>query len=130
MPSPLIQYPALEWAAGQAMAVSLTPIALPAGRTVADFSGFTLTIRADPSWPRSDMAAAQKASADPIAEGWSVAVTSAGAVTNSVPVFRFTSPSGAGTERYALDVFGTLADGSGEVQLYKCRWLSVLARAK
>lgn len=125
----LIVEPALKWAAGQATVLSITPLTLPVGRSVTDFSTFTLTIRQDPLWPRTGDALANRPTADPIAQSWPVVLTAAGTLVSSVPTFEFTVPSGAGIERYSLDVWGTLSAG-GEVQLVRATWLTVNGRVK
>lgn len=125
----LIREPAYEWAAGQQQVVSLTPLTLPSGRTVADFNGYTLTIRADPDWPRAGAAGGQEGAADPIGDGWAVSLTASGSLVGSVPTFTFTVPSDAGIRRYAVDCWASLTSG-GEVQLVRATWLTVGARVK
>lgn len=122
------EVPKLEWAAAQSMVVSLTPLTLPTGRTLDDFDGYTLTIREDPGWPRATAVARDAAnSADPLGDGWAVAVTAVGEVNDGVVQFSFVTPEGAGSRRYAVDVWGSLVAG-GEVQLVKSTWLTVLPR--
>src|SRR5690348_10692552 len=124
----LIREPALEWAAGQTMVVTLDPLTLPDGRAVTDFATFTLKVREDPSWPRSGQTLARAGEADPIADGWAVAVTSTGSLNgDDVPEFTFVMPSGAGIKRYAVDAWGTLSGGA-EVQLVRATWLTCGAR--
>lgn len=110
------------------MTVQITPLTLPAGRQLTDFSSFTLTIRQDPSWPRTGALSATRNTADPIAEGWTAVVTATGSLVNSIPTFTFTMPSAAGIERYAVDVWGNLAAG-GQVQLVQATWLTAAGRA-
>ena len=127
MPSLIRESPVLEWAAAQAMVVSLSPLALPSGRTLSDFSAYTLAIRQDPAWPRSGPKATTADSADPLGDGWAPAVSVSGTVSEGVVSFSFVAPEAAGRRRYAVDVWGTLAAG-GEVQLFKATWLTVLPR--
>lgn len=130
---PLIREPALEWAADQLMTVRLSPLTLPSGRVLADFSAFTLTIRADPLWssetkgrPRGSATIAAD-TADPVGDGWPVVLTATGANVGGVVTFSFDAPAAAGRKRYALDVVGSLA-GGGDVQLVYSTWLTVLPR--
>lgn len=123
----LVREPALVWTVGQSMSVYVTPLTLPVGRQLSDFASYTLTVRQDPLWSRQSPAL--RASADPIGEGWPVAVTAAGALavppggTSPVPAFNFVMPALAGTERYAVDVFGALNSG-GLIQLVPATWLT------
>ncbi len=126
MPS-LIREPALEWAARQTMTVRLSPLALPAGRVLADFDTFALTVRSDPTYPRTGATVTAADTADPLGDGWSVAVEATGNVVDGIVTFSFNAPATAGRKRYALDVVGTLA-GGGDVQLVYSTWLTVLPR--
>ena len=125
--SSLIREPALEWAGGQDITLRLSPLTLPAGRTLDDFSTFALTIRADPAYPRSGSSAVAARTADPLGDGWPVAVSAVGQVVAGVVTFSFVTPSLAGRSRFALDVWGEL-DGGGEIQLVPTTWLTILPR--
>lgn len=125
----ILDTPVLRWAAGARRTVRLSPLTLPAGRTLSDFSGYTLTIRADPLFPRDGSALAAAAAADPRGDGWAVAATVAGAVVAGVVQFEATAPADAGERRYALDVWAALAAG-GETELVPATWLTVGARVK
>ncbi len=127
--SSLIREPARECGAGETITYTVSPLTLPTGRVVGDFSGFTFTIREDPLWPRTGADAAAAPKARPKNDGWAEAVTAAGTLVNSVPVFEFTTPTGAGERRYAYDVWGQLTAG-GETQLVRARWLTLLARVE
>lgn len=133
MGSPLIRdpvgIPPLKWAAGQTMVVSLSPLTLPAGRVLGDFSAWTLTVREDPKWPRSGATEAARDAADPIADGWAVALTATGTVVDGAATFAFTMVAGAGYRRYSIDAWGALSAG-GEIQVVEPLWLTCGARDK
>lgn len=124
---PLIREPALEWAAGQSMRVQLSPLTLPAGRVLGDFTSFALAIRADPLWPRVGTAKTDADSADPLGDGWPLVASATGAVVSGVVTFDVTAPLETGVKRYALDAWGTLS-GGGSVQLVRATWLTAGAR--
>lgn len=129
MPTSLIRYPALEIPAGQYTTIRLTPLTLPTGRVVTDFSSFTLKLREDPDWPRSGQTEADRYKADPIADGWPVVVTATGTLDDDdVPVVSFDMVDGAGELRYAYDAWGTLAAGGKPVQLVRATWVTGGAR--
>ena len=124
MPVSLIQLPALSWSAEQQMLVSLSPLYLPAGRQVTDWSTFTLTIRSDPLYPRTGSDIPAALIADPVADGWPVATTAVGSIVNGVVTFSVTVPTLAGVQAYAVDVVAS-GGTAGRVQLVKPRWLTV-----
>jgi hypothetical protein len=113
--------------AGQTTTVSLSPLTLPTGRLVTDFTSFALVVREDPEWPRTGAAKAAAVSADPLGDGWEIAVTAEGELDDDVPVFTFVAPDGAGERRYAFDAWGFLSGGE-EIQLVESTWLTVGAR--
>ncbi len=115
--------PVLSWSATQKSRVVLSPITLPAGRTLADFDAFTLTIREDPKFPRTGAAVSDNI--NPLGDGWAVSVTSSGAVVGSTLVFDFASPSAPGYRRYSMDVRAT-GGTAGPVSLLRSTWLTVL----
>ncbi len=114
----------LRWAAGQTQTIKVTPT-LPAARALADWAAFTLTIRADPSFPRSGVTKAAAEEADPIADGWAVSTSATGTVSGETIYFTVTVPSAAGLRRYAIDVVAT-GGTAGLVQLFSPAWLTVL----
>lgn len=122
-----IQEPALVLTSGATYTLRVSPLRLASGRLLADYSGFVLTVRTDPLWPRSGASLYAKPQADPIADAWPVAVQVSGALVNSVPTFTFTMPSAAGIELYALDVWAGLS-GGGSVPLVNSRWVTALGR--
>ena len=113
--------PALTWPAGQVTTVTV-PVTLPAGRTLADWSDFVLTVREDPRWPRQG--ADLDAPCDPHGEAWAVALTAAGTPSGASLAFTLTVPFAPGVRRYVLDVVG-LGGTAGEVPLVSAVWLSV-----
>lgn len=116
----------LQWTAGQRETVTLSPVTLPTGRTLADFASFTLTAWEDPKYPRSGADAV--AAAAPVEDGWTVSLTAAGSVSGSTVVFNLTGPSASGIKRYAVGVIGTLSAG-GDIDLLPVTWLDVLPAA-
>jgi hypothetical protein len=125
MPTPQIrETPALSWAAAQTQTVrvSLTP---RDGLALTDYGTFTLTVRADPEYPRTGAALAAVDRADPLADGWAVSTSAEGAIDDDVIEFEVTVPSEAGRRRYALDVVAEGGD-AGRVQVVEATWLTVL----
>lgn len=133
MPTPLIRdpvgIPPLRLVSGGAYVVSLSPLTLPAGRVVADFSGWTLTVREDPDWPRSGATEAARDAADPKGDGWAVVLTVTGTVVDGVVTFALTMVAPAGYRRYSVDAWGALSAG-GEIQVVEPLWLTCGARDK
>lgn len=115
--------PVLDWPSGQAQTVQVTPT-LRAGRTLADWASFVLTIRSDPLWPRTGIALAERAFADPDADGWPLALTVTGTVSGSVVNFVFAVPTPAGYQRYAIDVWA-VGGADGDVQFVPPTLLTV-----
>ena len=120
--------PPLKWAAAQTQTVRVTPT-LPSGRALGDWTTFTLTIRADPEFPRSAAEQAEAGAADPITDGWAVSTSAEGTVSGSTISFTVTIPSSAGYRRYAVDVVAT-GGVAGRVQLVVPYWLTVLPTLK
>lgn len=123
--------PKLEYPAGQRQTFTID-VKLPTGRTLADFSAFTLTVREDPLYPR---AATLLDAADPAGQAWAtVSVSPTIAIDTTDPAdtlnVSFTVPTNAGERRYAFDVWGQLTVGGGYIELYPCTWLSVVVRAR
>ena len=118
-----IQDLGLEWPAGQRHIVKVT-CTPAAGRTLADWAAFTLTIREDPEHPRAG--GILSAPLDPAGDSWASAASIAGSVTGAVEVsFEVTAPSSPGKRRYVLDVWGT-GGTAGAVCFLPATWLSVL----
>lgn len=111
-----------------ATTVVVSPITLASGRTLADWSSFVLTARADPRWPRkgSDASAASTAVLDPAGDGWPEAASVAGAVVGSTLEFDVAAYTFApGAKRYAFDVYG-IGGTAGDSPLVTATWLTVL----
>lgn len=123
VPEPIRSTPLLEWAAGEAKAVTVE-VTLPEGRTLADWGAFTLTVRADPLFPRqgADLAAYP----DPGGDAWAVAVQAAGTpdAGAGTVAFQVTTPTAPGVRRYAVDVWGT-GGSAGAAQIVPATWLTV-----
>lgn len=115
---------AADWNAGEKLTITLDPITLPAGRTLADFDEFTLTVRKDPSWPRCDRTAKVTAMA-PAEEGWEKVVEADGTVVGETLVFTFNAPTVAGERRYVVDARG-LGGAAGPVSLLRATWVTVV----
>ncbi len=124
--------PPLTLTVSQTQTLLVTPIILPPGRAISDYQTFTVTIRADPNYPRQTAAAILQANyADPIAEGWSVAYTGSG--TGSVVAgqnqaafpIASTVELQSGPQRYSCVVWG-MSSLWGQVQLLTETWLSCL----
>lgn len=115
--------PRLEYPAGQRQTLEIRTNLL-GGRVLTDFSAFTLTVREDPDYPRSDLA-----TADPAGQAWAEVDTDPETEIDPADpdtlLVSFTVPADAGAHRYALDVRGTLAAGGGTVFIHGCTWLSV-----
>jgi hypothetical protein len=117
---------ALAVTSGQRTTLVLDPLALPTGRTVADYSAFRLAVRKDPDWPRDRTQKFDEL--DPDGDGWDVSVTADGELNDDgEPEFTFDAPTSPGRYRYVYDVWGTLTTG-GEVPLVRGYWLTVLPR--
>ena len=117
--------PAVEWPAGQQQLVTVAVTTLPAGRTLDDWDGFTLTVREDPDFPRTTAELGENL--DPAGDGWAVAVTADGTADadEDTVTFGLTVPAAPGPRRYALDVWGT-GGTAGAVQLVPATWVTVL----
>lgn len=110
------------WPAGQRQIVKVNCTLAP-GRTLGDWSAFTLTIREDPEWPRE--AGTLSVPLDPSNAGGTPEVTATGTATGSTEVsFTVTVPDDPGRRRYAFDVWGT-GGVAGAVSLFDATWLSV-----
>lgn len=131
MPPVLIrETPVLVWDAGEAhtVRVALTP---RAGLGLDDYGTFTLTVRADPDWPRSGAGRVALETADPIADDWTVGAS--GSATAAAPAIEVaidvTVPDGPGFRRYVGD---DVAEGgaAGRVTVVPLTWLSVRPTAR
>lgn len=118
-----------DWTQG-AFTLVVSPITLSSGRTLADWASFTLTVRADPRWPRTGADAAAKAIAnlDPDADGWAVAATITGTVVGSTLEFDVPADTvAAGVNRYSYDVYG-VGGTAGNSPLVVATWVNVVAK--
>lgn len=120
----LIRDLGLVYTAGDHLNLRVKP-KLQTGVTLADWGGFTLTIREDPDFPRlteNDQLEADYL--DPAAEGWPVVVTVAGTIDGDFVVFPTVMPLDAGEKRYVIDVVGT-GGTLGRSNLYRPTWVSL-----
>lgn len=125
MNPPQILDSSYSWPANQKQQITLSPITLPIGRTLADFATFILTIRTDPLFPRSGTDL--NAVISPEADGWTVATTASGSVVGATVVFDFNVPTLPGQRRYVFDARAEGGTG-GPVALIPATWLSVSPR--
>ena len=119
-------FPALTLTIGQQQPFPITPIFLP-GQSFTDFVAYTLYLRQDPNYPRQTAANVTQANvADPVAEGWFLALQLSGTAAN--PVINFTIPSSAplvsGPNRYSVSVWGSGGD-AGLVNVFPETWVNV-----
>jgi|ERR1700722_11163756 len=114
----------------------ISPVTLPSGITIAQFSSFTLTIRSDPAFPRQTAAAQQNAQqADPTGEGWPVVFTGSGtgSVVSGANQVSFlipgTTPLIPGYQSMVAVVYGELMPnviaGVTNIQLLQETWVSI-----
>lgn len=123
-----IQDLCLAWPANQRtlLRVACTPAA---GRTLADWATFTLTIRQDPAWPRAGSGLFVPLDPSQGAEPVVQVNGTPDAAPGVTVLFDFTVPADPGFRRYALDVRGT-GGTAGEVAFLPATWLSVFPSVK
>ena len=115
--------PRLSWPALQTHTLRLA-VTVRAGFSLTDYGTFTLTIRADPLWPRTGADRVAADVADPVGDGWAVSTTATGTIDGSDVLFTVTVPSASGEKRYALDAVAT-GGVAGRVELVPTTWLTV-----
>lgn len=120
MPDLIRSTPELLWAAGERATVTVSPITLPTGRTLADWATFDLNVREDPAFRREGAEAGEVVDA----ADWELAATAAGTVAGATLVFTLTLPAGAGWRRYVLAVWGR-GGAAGDACLVYPTWLSL-----
>jgi len=114
------------WPANQLQSLPVS-LRLSAGRTLADWDSFILTIKEDPGWPREG--ATLQVPLDPSLGSVLVQATGVDTGTmdqcgNPIVAFTFTAPANPGRKRYAFDVRG-IGGTAGEVSFVDSTWLTV-----
>jgi hypothetical protein len=118
--------PPLTLTAGQQTPLLLTPV-FQGSQSFADFATFTLYLRQDPNYPRQTTAAlAQAQVANPVSEGWPIALNLSGTQSGEQLLFNIPSTAGlaSGPNAYSLSVVGT-GGSAGTVVLFPETWCSV-----
>lgn len=120
--------PQLVYEAGDtwSLKLSVTP---RTGLTLDQYGTPTLTIWEDPLWPRSGPDRAARSSVNPVADGWTVAVTADGTIdaVNNVISFSVPLPADAGDNRYVVAVRCSGGSLPGPATVFDPTWLSMRA---